>query len=261
MRKTDYEFSSFTKQGGRHTRKEIINSLRLFPVVVGKRTFTQKEYDRWDKRLLCSAQIRMRFGTWGRAVEAAGLVPAWSPARDEKEMIKIFMTLWKEDDEIPNEKRLERRLLDLKVPHTVNLYKKYFGGLRKLAANVKRFRSGEITEDELATRHDVGQDKTYTVYCLHSTRDGIKRYVGETRNTLERRLAQHHSAAIKKADTLYKWMRNEEQDGFEIKIVCLEKGAEYRTAEKKWIAKFLKEGVPLLNGNGKYLPPIRGEKE
>jgi hypothetical protein len=227
--------------------------LRQFAVFVGRKTFTQKEYDRWDRRLLCSAQIRVRFGTWGRAIEAAGLVPAWSPPRDEKEMIKIFMDLWKEDDEIPNEKRLERRLLDVKVPHTVNLYKKYFGGLRKLAANVKRFQSGEINEDELATRHDVGQDKTYTVYCLHSTRDGVKRYVGETRSSLEKRLAQHSSAAINKEAALYKWMRDEKQSGFEIKIICLQKGAEYRIAEKKWIAKFLREGVPLLNGNGKYL--------
>lgn len=260
MRKTGYEFSSFTNQGGRHTKMQILESFKQFSILVGKKTFTQKEYDNWKNRLLCSAQISVRFGSWRAAMEAASLLPAWSPTRDEKEMVKIFMDLWKEDDEIPNEKRLERRLLDLNVPHTVNLYKKYFGGLRKLAANVKRFRSGEITEDELAVRHDRGQDRTYAVYYLRSTRDGIRRYVGQTRTTFEERMTKHSSAAQKEGTAVYKWMRCEKQDGFEIEMVCLEKGTDQR-AERKWISKLLREGVPLLNGNGKYLPPIRGGKE
>jgi hypothetical protein len=260
MRKADYEFSSFTKQGGRHTKKQILESLKQFSIFAGKKTFTQKEYDNWKNRLLCSAQISVRFGSWSAAMEAASLVPAWSPTRNEKEMIQIFMDLWKEDDEIPNQKRLEKRLLDLKATYTVNLYKKYFGGLRKLIRNVKKFDIGDLNEDELAVRHDRAQDRTYTVYYLRSTRDGIRRYVGQTRTTFEERMTKHSSAAQKEDTAVYKWMRGEKQDGFEIEMVCLEKGADQR-AERRWISKLLREGVPLLNGNGKYLPAIRGEKE
>jgi predicted GIY-YIG superfamily endonuclease len=168
-------------------------------------------------------------------------------------MVQIFMDTWEANDEIPNEKSWSNACVNWKSPYTTKLYKKYFGGFRRLIGNVIKYQTGEITKEDLTMRHDIGKDNDYTVYCLRSTRDGIWRYAGETSKLLEKRLAQHHSAATKRDDALAKWMRREKQDSFQIEIVCLERNAEYRTAEKRWIAKLLKEGAPLLNGNGKYL--------
>jgi hypothetical protein len=65
-------------------------------------------------------------------------------------------------------------------------------------------------------------------------------------------------------------MRDEKQNGFELKIICLQKGAEYRIVEKKWTAKPLggrrsatewksqipgrrssRKGLILIGGNGR----------
>lgn len=262
MKEKEYGFSSHTKQGGRHSKKELIKALKKYAIVVRKPTFTQKEYDSWGDKPLGSAQIRVRFGSWGKAMEAAGMRPLWKPKRSLKRMIKIYRKCWKKDDEMPTEKRLAEYLIKKGEPYTVNLYKKYFGGLRRLAENVQKRRNREITKKELLERYDFALlKKTHVVYCLRSTRDKSPRYVGETHLELGERLRQHLSLAGKKNKGLCDWMAGEKKDGFQIEIDCLQKGAVRGVHEKAWITKLLNDGIPLLNVAFANADNRHGEKE
>lgn len=248
MKTSNYDFSVQTVEGGTHTRKELIQSLQRFAEKVGASTFTQKQYDAWDKRLLCSAQIRVRFGGWANAMEKAELQPSWRPTRDLKEMIQIYMDCWQENDDVPTEKTLTNHLRKIASSYTVNLYKKYFGGLRRLAKRVRDFHNGKILEADLVERYDLGSIQTnLVVYYLSSTRDGHKRYVGDTSDT-EERLKQHIRAAKKEHNEFAKWILQEKKNGFEIKITVLQKKGVVRgVTEKQWIQKLRAEGAELFN--------------
>lgn len=89
------------------------------------------------------------------------------------------------------------------------------------------------------------------IYGLSSSRaiENI-RYVGKT-NNLTKRLKRHLSDYYLNADT-YKnrWIKKELSEGFEIKIILLEKVSdlEWEQCEKRWIKKLKSEGYVLTNG-------------
>lgn len=87
-----------------------------------------------------------------------------------------------------------------------------------------------------------------TVYALKSTRDGETRYVGQTVQKIETRLAQHRSESIRRCTTpVRKWIAREIAEGFAIEIVTLEAEAQLHVSETAWIAKCRAQGVRLLN--------------
>jgi hypothetical protein len=242
MKARNYKFSSNTIEGGKHSKRELIAALIKYSKIVLKKSFTQKEYDAWLGRPLCSAQIRAKFGTWRDAMEGAGLLPK----RDPKEMVEIYKDCWEEGDDVPTEKRLAQHLQKIGSPYTSNVYKNYFGSLKRLAQRVRDFEIAEITEAELIEKHDPGSiQKTTSVYCLSSTRDKTKRYVGETNLPLKQRLQLHLSDKTRK--NLFKWISKEREEKFHIEINLLQKSAVRGVDERKWIATLLAQGEPLLN--------------
>jgi hypothetical protein len=119
MKAKNYKFSSNTIEGGKHSKKELISVLIKYSKTALKKSLTQKEYDAWPGRPLCSAQIRVRFVTWRTAMEEAGLLPK----RDPKEMVEIYKDCWEEGNDVPIEKSLAQHLKNLGSPYTTNVYK------------------------------------------------------------------------------------------------------------------------------------------
>lgn len=82
-----------------------------------------------------------------------------------------------------------------------------------------------------------------SIYGLYSTEDGEIRYIGQTRISLETRLAQHLGDAGRKNERklkshCYRWIRKTLRNGHRIGIQLLEADAEYEVAERQWIAIF-----------------------
>jgi hypothetical protein len=80
------------------------------------------------------------------------------------------------------------------------------------------------------------------VYCLFSTEDGHPRYVGQTGDSVDRRLKQHVVAALdKKPGALCDWMRDVWRRGYEIEVYTLQKDImpkDVLNFEKYWTAQF-----------------------
>ena len=94
------------------------------------------------------------------------------------------------------------------------------------------------------------------IYGLYSTKDNVIRYVGKTKNTLDKRLRQHIYDAIKKRVDTYKdrWIRKCYKDGYEVKITQIEKvnSDNINEREKFWIKQLpnLTNTAPGGEGGG-----------
>lgn len=89
------------------------------------------------------------------------------------------------------------------------------------------------------------------IYGLISTREYELCYIGETRQSLAKRLKGHLSGARCGRDTTAKgeWIRQEEADGFEIKIILIARDAD-STIEKELISIFSRiKKDALVNSN------------
>lgn len=90
--------------------------------------------------------------------------------------------------------------------------------------------------------------KPVTVYTLHSTRDGLVRYVGQTVGDMRARLRQHRSyAKLRKQTAVHKWIARELAEGFEIEITAIAEDAQLHVTEIAMIAKYRVDGHGLLN--------------
>jgi 5-methylcytosine-specific restriction endonuclease McrA len=161
MKERSYNFSKHVRSGPKVTKREIIESLQSFAREKQLRTFTQKAYDRWPKRVLCSSQIGVRFSGWHKAMEAAGLSPQWTFTKDPTEMVETYMDCWEEHDDAPTEKAFEAYLKKRGSKYTLGHYKRHFGGLRRLASRVVNYHDKRISESQLIERWE-GSRKSRT---------------------------------------------------------------------------------------------------
>ncbi len=152
MKERSYDFTKHVRSGPKVTKREILESLQAFAREKTADTFTQKAYDRWPKRVLCSSQIGVRFAGWHKAMEAAGLVPKWTFSKDPTEMVEAFMDCWEEHDDCPTDRAFESYLKKHGSKYTLGHYRRHFGGLRRLAKRIADFHGKRISEEQLSER-------------------------------------------------------------------------------------------------------------
>lgn len=87
-----------------------------------------------------------------------------------------------------------------------------------------------------------------TVYGLASSEDGKLRYVGQTRQSLKKRLA-HHLYDARKLSKIHKsnWINSVIAKGFEVVIFVIEENAVWAESEIQWIKHYRNQGVDLVN--------------
>ena len=86
-----------------------------------------------------------------------------------------------------------------------------------------------------------------TVYGLYSTADGKVRYVGQTKHSIEKRLALHLKDLRRLNSRAQRWMRTQIEAGHEINIFEIERDCVLHEAEKRLIAWYRHRGVDLVN--------------
>lgn len=156
MKTRSYDFQLIRRKV-QCTKREIIESLLQFARERGTTSFTEKQYDPWLYRALCSHQIAERFGGWPCAMQKAGLEPRWRPRPDLTELVELFVDCWEQHDDPPGEKVLKQFLGKNAPDLTVHMYKHYFGGVRRLASRVADFHLGRISEAQLVERFKPAQ--------------------------------------------------------------------------------------------------------
>lgn len=153
MKERNYVFSlSRGRKGTLATKRQIIDSLVTFAKEKRVNTFTQKQYDAWNHRVLCSSQIAHRFGGWFKAMEAAGLNPMWNFTKNPGEMVELYKDCWEEHDDCPTEKTFALYLSRVDSKYNINIYRRYFGSLQRLSERIIDEQEKRISEKQLIAK-------------------------------------------------------------------------------------------------------------
>jgi hypothetical protein len=134
------------------TKAELLASLRAYSQISGAQSFGMREYDAWPPKRATSDTIRRYFGTWGKALQAAGLRTSRGHKLDPKAMVAAFKQCWKAQNSVPSVDQLEAFLERGNYPFRYKSYLKYFGGLGRLAKSVVEVQEGRMSESRLHER-------------------------------------------------------------------------------------------------------------
>jgi hypothetical protein len=131
------------------SKAELIASLKEYAKAHDTETFGMRDYDSWSGRLASSETIRVHFGSWGKALQAAGLRAGRSNKLDLKDMVTAFRDCWREHGSVPSLRHLEDYLRRHNYPFHTKSYGKVFGGLGRLAKLIVQVQEGQLSESEL----------------------------------------------------------------------------------------------------------------
>ena len=134
------------------SKPEIVELLKCYANAHDVDTFGMREYDSWDQRLLSSETIRVTFGSWGKAMQAAGFRVERGRVLDLKEMVVAFKACWKQHGAVPSERQLETFLEQHHFPFRCKSYANVWGGFQRLAKLVVAVEKGTAPESELYQR-------------------------------------------------------------------------------------------------------------
>lgn len=92
------------------------------------------------------------------------------------------------------------------------------------------------------------ESKPVVVYGLRSSENGKIRYVGQTTQSLKKRIDAHFTPNKEgRKRRVWKWINGVLSRGFKIEAVVLQENAVWNESEIKWIAWFIDGGSSLVN--------------
>ena len=137
----------------RFSKTEIIASLKEYGRLHRKSSFGRQEYDNWSGKILYSSGIQRHFGSWGKALQAAGFRAQFAAKLNPRDMVTAFRDCWREHQSVPNPRRLGEHLEKHNYPFRTKAYQSFFGGLGRLAKLIAQVDSGQLLESKLYERH------------------------------------------------------------------------------------------------------------
>lgn len=141
------------------SKNDILKDLNRFREVCGKKSFTTREYDAWNKKRLTSASITRLFGAWSKAMAKAGLKPTCVQKKDSREMVEIFKQCWATLGSEPTGEQFKSYLHRINSPYKWSSYKGYFGSLGRLAQRIEDHQDGKISDDQLYERYSQKRNR------------------------------------------------------------------------------------------------------
>lgn len=136
----------------KHSKPEIVASLRQYAEQHRVDSIRTREYDEWRDRLVSTRTICDIFGSWGKALQAAGLRGERTARLQFREMVEAFKACWKEHDAPLSRRQLEAFLEKHKYPFRWASYRSAYGGHMKLARMIIAVQEGRIPESNLYKR-------------------------------------------------------------------------------------------------------------
>ena len=133
----------------RFSKAELIASLKEFGSLNNVQTFGMRDYNKWNKRIVTADTIRVMFGSWGKALHAAGFRAVRSGKFDPKGMVAAFKDCWQQQQSVPSRKQPEEYLTRHNLPFRLKSYEKFYGGIGRLAELVVEVQEGRLLESFL----------------------------------------------------------------------------------------------------------------
>lgn len=128
-------------------------------ICTGGVTILSRQYDKWSERIVCTATICRLFGSWGKALQAAGLRGRRTAKLELREMVDAFKACWREHDAPPSRKQLEVYLEEHRYPFRWASYRSAYGGHVELARMIVAVQEGRIPESFLLKRQRRAPDR------------------------------------------------------------------------------------------------------
>ncbi len=154
----DYTFK-LDELRNRHSKSEIVGSLKRYAEEHKVYTLSCREYDGWKHRLVSTWTIIRIFGSWGKALQAAGLRSQRTKKLQLRDMVDAFKACWKKLDAPPSRKQLEAYLEEHKYPFRWASYYSAYGGHLRLAQMIVDVQQGRIAESTLYRRVKHAPDR------------------------------------------------------------------------------------------------------
>lgn len=133
-------------------KPELTKSLRDYAKLHNASSIAMRDYDNWPSRIATSDTFCRYFGTWGKALQAAGLRASRGTKLDLEAMVAAFENCWKDVGSVPSQRHLEAYLERGSYPFRYKSYLKHFGGLGALARQIVLVQSGELPRSQLYSR-------------------------------------------------------------------------------------------------------------
>lgn len=149
---SEYTFKLDGLGTGKHSKPEIIESLKRYAELHGLDTITTRttrQYDEWKNRPFSTRHICRVFGSWGKALQTAGMRSVKTSKLEFREMVEAFKACWKEHDAPPSRKQLEVYLEQRRYPFRWSSYRSAYGGHEELARMIVAVQEGRIPESNL----------------------------------------------------------------------------------------------------------------
>ena len=131
------------------SKAELIASLKKYAQSQNVESFGMRDYNAWRGKVAHAETIRVRFGTWGKALQAAGFRAVRGHKLDPKAMVSAFRDCWREHGSVPTLRQLEYFLQRHNYPFRIKTYGKFFGGLGPLAKRIVDVQNGTLVEADL----------------------------------------------------------------------------------------------------------------
>jgi hypothetical protein len=149
---SEYAFKLDGLGTGKHSKREIIESLKRYAELRGVDTIRTRQYDEWKNSPFSTRHIGRVFGSWGKALQAAGLRSVKAGKLEFREMVGAFKSCWKEHDAPPSRRQLEVYLEKHRYPFRWSSYRCAYGGHEELARMIVGVQEGRIPEANLFKR-------------------------------------------------------------------------------------------------------------
>ena len=133
-------------------KTELIGSLQAFSQLNEGTVIAMRDYDSWSGRISTSDTIRRYFGTWGKALQAAGLRSSRGRKLDAEIMVTAFKDCWRSSGSVPSVRRFEAFLEKGNYPFRYKSYQNVWGGLGPLAQLIVEVQEGRMAESKLFKR-------------------------------------------------------------------------------------------------------------
>lgn len=104
------------------SRLELEGCLRKFAEATGSLSPAMRDFDKWPDRIATSDTYRRYYGSWGKALQAAGLRTIRGMKLDPKAMVEAFKACWKEYQSVPSQRQLAAYLERGKYPFRYKTY-------------------------------------------------------------------------------------------------------------------------------------------
>jgi 5-methylcytosine-specific restriction endonuclease McrA len=108
---------------------------------------------------VCTRTICDLFGSWGKALQAAGLRSKRTAKLGLREMVDAFKACWKKHDAPPSRRQLEAYLEEHRYPFRWASYRSAYGGHVELARMIVAVQEGRIPESHLLKRQRRPPDR------------------------------------------------------------------------------------------------------